>query len=425
VKQIKQKQAINRIVIGDVGSGKTIVAFLVALTYLQGLKNGEVALLAPTEVLAHQHYQSLLQYLETIKTETDFTTPTPIFLSSKLYEIDGEKFTKSKAIIQIQTLQTEGRKLFWVGTHSLLHFEQLDPDLVLIDEQHRFGVQQRKKLTAKDDDTQAHFISFTATPIPRTLALTFFDTLKPHFLETLSSRKAIRTIQNNQENFLESALPLIKSRIDKGEKVYIINAKVLDKEDGEEEDEVWSIKKTFALLEPYFPGEILVVHGKETEKKNILREFKESTEKNILIATTVVEVGVDVGSATLMLILNSERYGLSALHQIRGRIGRNDLEDNLCILYTPQKYRFIKRLGFLKDNNDGFALAEKDLELRGSGDVIGKIQSGFDFEIDELLGLPTEQYEEIKQLAQTAIEQKNLPRLDSYLEKELGKIWEE
>jgi ATP-dependent DNA helicase RecG len=423
--QSKLKQAINRIVIGDVGSGKTIVAFLVALTYLHGIEKGEVALLAPTEVLAHQHYQSLLNYLETIKTQTDFTTPTPIFLSSKLYEIDGEKFTKSKAIKQIEIIKPERQKLFWVGTHSLLHFEQLEPDLVLIDEQHRFGVQQRKKLTTKEDDTQAHFISFTATPIPRTLALTFFDTLKPHFLETLSSRKAIKTIQNNQENFLQSALSLIQKRIEHDEKIYIINAKVLDKEDTDEEDEVWSIKKTHALLEPYFPGEILVVHGKETEKKKILSEFKESKEKHILIATTVVEVGVDVGDATLMLILNSERYGLSALHQIRGRIGRNDKEDNLCVLYTPEKYRFIKRLSFLKETNDGFALAEKDLEIRGSGDVIGKIQSGFDFEIDELLGLPTEQYEAIKLLAQTALEQKTLPRLDTYLEKELGKIWEE
>jgi ATP-dependent DNA helicase RecG len=424
MKQKNKAKAVHRIVIGDVGSGKTIVAFFTALTFLHGVESGEVAMLAPTEVLAYQHYLSLLELTQNISNNTKYEVPEIIFLSSKNREINGEKYTKSKLEKAVENIQNQNKKIFWIGTHSLLHSDQISPDMVLIDEQHRFGVQQRKKLTREQENQEAHFISFTATPIPRTLALTFFDSLQPLFLSKLTDRKPIQTIQKSQENFLEIAKPYIENRIQKCEKIYVINAKVVDKED-DDNDEVWSIKKTSELLEKQFPGKVLSVHGKEKEKKAILNEFKTSPDKHILVATTVVEVGVDVGQATLMLILNSERYGLSALHQIRGRIGRNDLDDNLCVLFTPEKYQYIKRLRFLKETNDGFVLAEKDLELRGSGDVIGSIQSGFDYDIDELLGLPPEQYEAIKSLAKDAIHRDDLPRLEQYLNKELTKIWEE
>ncbi len=419
---------INRIVIGDVGSGKTIVAFLVALSYLHGLEGGfgDVCLLAPTEVLAYQHYISLRSLIQSISTQTEYTTPITIYLSSKQRYINDEPFTKAQFAKKLIELKENKSQIFWIGTHSLLHLENFAPLLVLIDEQHRFGVEQRKKLTHHNGEleTSAHFISFTATPIPRTLALTLFDSLKPHYLSTLSSRKPIKTTQHTLESFNTTILPLIKARIEDNEKVYVIVTKVQDKEEGEDE-EVWSIKKTTTLLEGYFPDQVLTVHGKEKEKQAILTEFKESESKHILVATTVVEVGVDVGKATLMVIVNAERYGLSALHQIRGRIGRNDKEDNLCVLVTPEKYQFIKRLNYIKQSNDGFELAQKDLELRGGGDVVGKLQSGFDYEIDEILGLEPEKYEELKVLSQTALADPSLSRLHTYVDNELKRVWDE
>jgi ATP-dependent DNA helicase RecG len=224
---------VNRIVIGDVGSGKTIVAFLAALSYLHGLKaaSADVCLLAPTEVLAYQHYISLRQLVKTISTSTEYSTPTTIYLSSKQRYIDDEPYTKAQFTKKISELKESNSHIFWIGTHSLLHLENLTPLLVLVDEQHRFGVEQRKKLSNQNEhkDISAHFISFTATPIPRTLALTLFDSLKPHYLTTLTSRKPIKTIQQTLESFDSTIVPLIRGRVSNNEKVYIIVSKVQDK----------------------------------------------------------------------------------------------------------------------------------------------------------------------------------------------------
>jgi ATP-dependent DNA helicase RecG len=428
--QISTKPALNRIVIGDVGSGKTIVAFIIALAYLHGIETGQVAILAPTEVLAYQHYLSILDLSSRLIEKGIQNNIFYIFCTSKETKINGEKLTKTKFEKAILDLIESKAKLFWIGTHSLLHKPQLNADLVMIDEQHRFGVEQRKKLTSNKQDFEdmyAHFISFTATPIPRTLALTFFDSLKPHFLDTLSSRTPIKTSRLNQEDFETQVIPKIQAEIEKGYKAYIICTKVLDPED-DEKNEVWSIKKTSELVEKYFPNQVLTVHGKDKEKKNILQSFKESSDKNILVATTVIEVGVDVAQATIAVILNAERYGLAALHQIRGRVGRNTVENNYCILVTPEKYKFIKRLQYLQESTNGFVLAEKDLEIRGSGDIIGKTQSGFDHDIDAMIGLDPENYQNIKSLVDSldfSTLSSALPRLHAYIQKESQKVWEE
>ena len=497
------KPSINRIVIGDVGSGKTIVSFLIALSYLQGLDFGEVALLAPTEVLAYQHYLKLWEmvgieggkspYLgggnevdggrissqnaDTVVTSTD---PTPkntviqsvaknpqqskalseikitpsgeachpsrgeslnyqpffqnlvvVFLSGKNIEINGVKFTPAKFKVEIKKLQEANKHFFWVGTHALLFSEYITPDLVLVDEQHRFGVRQRAKLTEKQFDLQPHFVSFTATPIPRTLALTMYQSLKPHFLAKLANRNPILTRIATFDKLETEIVAKIQAELDLDRKVYVICPAVEETEDTEEKKALYSVTKATKVLQKYFGDQVFSVHGKMKEKKDILTEFKESKDKNILVATTVVEVGVDVRDASIVVILNAERFGLSALHQIRGRVGRNDFEQNYCILVTEKEFSFSKRLRYLCEYQDGFKLAEMDLELRGAGDMIGQTQSGFGDEVGEMLGLDPKTYAQIADLVSfqnvnSKIELKQkLPRLFNYLEREKNRVWEE
>jgi len=415
-KNLDLKPAINRIVIGDVGSGKTIVAFLISLVYLQGLKSGMVAMLAPTEVLAFQHYQKLLEY-QKLWDDKFVNQVQFVFLTSKLIQLNGEKLTK-KAFSQVDLKE---KSVFWVGTQALLFNQDIQPEIVLVDEQHRFGVNQRQQIAQN-----SHFISFSATPIPRTLALTVYRSLQPHFLDTLQNRSPIATSLNIFENLYPELVNKIKVELSKNRKIYIICARVEDTED--DTDKPWSITKTTKFFENYFPEQILSVHGKLAQKKDILTEFKESETKNILIATTVVEVGVDVPEATLVIILNAERFGLSALHQIRGRVGRNEYLDNQCILVTSKEFYRSKRLQYICRLQNGFEIAEKDLELRGSGDLIGTAQSGFGGEIDSLLGLNPELYYQINNLVEnlepSEIAEK-LPRLQKYLIQESSKVWEE
>jgi ATP-dependent DNA helicase RecG len=463
------KPSINRIVIGDVGSGKTIVAFLVALCYLQGLHFGEISLLAPTEVLAYQHYIKLWEMVclekqnvdigldskngDTVIASTNsrskngrnknsginsaarykdfFENLVVVFLSGKNVEINGVKFTPAKFKVEIKKLQENNKHFFWVGTHALLFSEHISPDLVLVDEQHRFGVRQRAKLTEKQYDIQPHFVSFTATPIPRTLALTMYQSLKPHFLEKLANRNPILTRITTFDKLETEIVKNIQKELDLGRKVYVICPAVEETEDTEEKKALYSVTKATKVLQKYFGDQVFSVHGKMKEKKDILIEFKESKNKNILVATTVVEVGVDVRDASLVVILNAERFGLSALHQIRGRVGRNDFEQNYCILVTEKEFSFSKRLRYLCQYQDGFKLAEMDLELRGSGDMIGQSQSGFGDEVGEMLGLDPLTYSKIADLvtAQQVNETKNLkqklPRLYNYLEREKNRVWEE
>ena len=418
-------QPINRIVIGDVGSGKTIVAFGVALTYLKGLQgSGEVAMLAPTEVLAYQHYQKLLELKNQQKDRLEFMSV--IYQGGKKHEIDGEALTKAKFVKKLNEIKNTGQKLFWIGTHALLYSNEILPDLVMIDEQHRFGVRQRSKLSGTTLDYQPHFISFTATPIPRTLALTIYRSLKPHFLERLAGRNSIVTKIFEFKELTGRILQEIEIRIKNNQKVYVLCPKVEDL-DEEDKDGLWSVQKTGKWLRTHFTNQVLEVHGKLSDKKNILVEFKTSNTKNILVATTVIEVGVDVADATLMIILNAERFGLAALHQIRGRVGRNSLDNNACFLVANEKAKFSKRLQYLVEYQDGNILAEKDLELRGSGNLLGVGQSGFDDEMQMMMGLSPSICNDIFELVKSVDLKnlENLPRLKKYLESEKSKVWEE
>jgi ATP-dependent DNA helicase RecG len=423
-KQPSTTLAVNRIVIGDVGSGKTIVAFVLALNYLFGLENSQVALIAPTEVLAYQHYQKLLQLKESQLESLNWLDC--IYLSGKGAYLNGEKLTLKKFKESITSKLQIDHKLFWVGTHALLFSEDIKPDIVMVDEQHRFGVKQRAKLAKATEDISPHFISFTATPIPRTLALTFYDSLKPSFLETLAGRNTISTSIESFDRLQNSIFGQIKQTLESGKKVYII-CPAVEESDDETKKALWSVTKTTKLLKSYFGDQVLSVHGKMATKKDIISEFKESADKNILVATTVVEVGVDVGEATLMVILNAERFGLSALHQIRGRVGRNNYDNNKCILVTEKEFLGSKRLKYLCEISDGFALAQKDLELRGSGNIVGAMQSGFGDDLDSIIGLNPELYENIKEVVDKLDFEKldELPRLKNYLQKEALAVWEE
>jgi len=373
-------------------------------------------------VLGFQHYQKLLENIGAWE-DSFFEQLDVVYLSNKNNYVNGQKVTK-----KVFENREKRKHQFYIGTHALLFRPEIVPDLVMVDEQHRFGVNQRQKLTKASESVEniaPHFLSFTATPIPRTLALTVFKSLQPHFLKTLSERRPIETKINTFENLETGIVSAISDEIAKNRKVYIICAKVEDKE---EADDIWSVAKAANLFEKYFPGKILTVHGKLAEKKDILQAFKDDPDKNILVATTVVEVGVDVRQASLVVILNAERFGLSALHQIRGRVGRNDYEDNACILVTQKEYQRSRRLRYLCELQDGFKIAEKDLELRGSGDFLGKAQSGFQDEIENLLGLNPELYyqisEYVDQLDFDTLGE-NLPRLARYLDVESAKVWEE
>ncbi|MEM1312571.1 MAG: DEAD/DEAH box helicase [Patescibacteria group bacterium] len=418
------KKSVNRIVIGDVGSGKTIIAFLTALTYMKSLEKSVVVLLAPTEVLAFQHYTKLISYLN-IWSDNFFDQVDFIYLSNRSIYLNNLKITK-KSLTKAELKSHR----FYIGTHALLFVSEINPDFVLVDEQHRFGVSQRQHLTTSKNDSEKefspHFVSFTATPIPRTLALTVFQSLKPLFLKSLKFREKILTNIVSFVSFEDKVVDAIKAELDKKRKIYVICARVEDKEEGEED--LWSVKKAVDTLEGFFPDRILSVHGKLKNKKDILKEFKDSTDKHILVATTVVEVGVDVAEATLVVILNAEKFGLSALHQIRGRVGRNSYQDNQCLLVTTDQYLRSRRLKYLCQYQDGFEIAEKDLELRGGGDIIGKAQSGFEEDIQNLMGLNQEMYYNITELVNsldlTSLE-KDMPRLYNYLEKESAKVWEE
>lgn len=436
--------ASQSLVIGDVGSGKTAVAFMIGLNYLLGLNKSEVALLAPTEVLAFQHYTNLISWLEIFKQKkingffanSESLTNTNgqelinvIYVSAKEILINNVKVSKKKLEQEIKNFS----RIFWIGTHALLHKESIRPDLVMVDEQHRFGVNQRKSLNSKtninsqdlDNNSQnlaSHFISFTATPIPRTLSLTLLDTLQPHFLQLIRPKQIFTTVLSFED--LDTKIrPAIELHIQKNRKIFLIVPKI----DEDETDQLWNVSKLNIWAEKNFPKKVMQVHGKVKDKTVILKDFANSDEIKILVSTTVIEVGVDIAQASLMIIFNAERFGLAALHQLRGRIGRNEFLDNQCILLTNNYSVNKPRLQFLTESTDGYEIAEKDLQLRGSGDIIGNQQSGFLEEIEDVVGLDTSIYPEMKNFVDGLDwpEINSLPRLKKYLQKTVADIWQE
>lgn len=370
---MEQPTPMNRLLQGDVGSGKTIVAALAALEAVSA--GGQVAMLAPTAILANQHYEGLMKLLSGFGVKTALLTGA----------------TKHKKELKKQIIG--GKIDFVIGTHALLtddtEFDNLE--LVIIDEQHRFGVKQRQKLMLKSPAGVApHLLSMTATPIPRSLQLTVFGDLDVSILNELpAGRQPVKTAILTEVETTEKLYPEMRNILNSppdtkkhgpkahGQQIYWICKAIEDGKDIDGGSEVTSVKKRCKRLKEVFPKQkIEFLHGKmkPAEKDEVMERFA-SGEIDILVSTTVVEVGVDVPNATLMVIENAESYGLAQLHQLRGRVGRG-ASKAYCYLLTSGDMAPSRRLRELEKSSDGFYLAEIDLKLRGPGEIYGALQHG-------------------------------------------------
>ncbi len=357
---VLQGKHMNRLVQGDVGSGKTLVALL---TMLMAVGNGfQAALIAPTEILAGQHYETISSLLKELPISIRLLTGS----------------TKKKQRVEIHECLVNGQLNLLIGTHALMEdtvkFSNLG--LVVIDEQHRFGVAQRAKMRAKNV-TEPHVLIMTATPIPRTLAMTFYGDLDVSVIDELPpGRKPVTTVHRYESHRLR-VFGFIKEEVQKGRQVYIVYPLIQESETLDFNN----LMSGFEAISRAFPlpdYKISMVHGKlKPEEKDFEMQRFVKGETQIMVATTVIEVGVNVPNASVMIIESAERFGLSQLHQLRGRVGRG-AEQSYCILMTGDKLSkdSLKRLETMVSTNDGFEIAEVDLQLRGPGDIMGTQQSG-------------------------------------------------
>lgn len=352
-KDMTSSRRMNRMLQGDVGSGKTVVG--VIASYINFLAKYQTALMAPTEVLAIQHYETIRNLLSGTKMRID------LLIGSMKKKEKDEVVEKLKA----------GKIDFIIGTHALIsdnvEFKKLG--LVITDEQHRFGVNQRASL--KNKGLLPDTLYMSATPIPRTFALTIYGDMDISNIKTKpSGRKDINTIIKTEKE-LESVYEMMKQEVEKKHQVFIVSP-LIEESETLDLTTVNTIKRNIDL---YFNKKIKssILHGKlsKQDKDKIMKEFKDG-KTDILISTTVIEVGIDIKNATMMVIFDAERFGLATLHQLRGRVGRNEY-DSTCILIGSKS---CKRLKVLEESNDGFYITEKDYEMRGEGDLFGVKQSG-------------------------------------------------
>jgi ATP-dependent DNA helicase RecG len=358
VDDMQRPTPMNRLLQGDVGAGKTIVALLAALV---AMENGlQVAFMAPTEILAEQHYLSLRKLLEQSRFHVELLTGTTTGLRRR----------------DLLARLSAGDVHLVVGTHALVqgtvNFRSLG--LVVIDEQHRFGVVQRATLRAKG--LQPDVLVMTATPIPRTLALTVYGDLDVSVMRDMPpGRRAIATTVKG-ESRREAVYALVKEQLDAGRQAYVVYPLV---EESEKVDLRAATEMADHLAQEVFPQyRLALLHGrlKQDAKDRVMRAFS-AGDIQLLVSTTVIEVGIDVPGATIMVIEHAERFGLSQLHQLRGRVGRGDHQSHCILLYQyPISKQGRDRLAALADTNDGFEIAERDLQLRGPGDFFGTRQSG-------------------------------------------------
>ena len=356
---------MNRLLQGDVGSGKTVVAGLAMYAAVTAGK--QAALMVPTEILAEQHLQSL----------------TSLFPSLKILLLTGS-LKAAERRERLELIQT-GQVDLIVGTHALIqegvHFHDLG--LVIIDEQHRFGVAQRRILREKGQNPDV--LMMTATPIPRTLAITAFGDMDVSIIDQMpAGRKEIitRWVKHQQLNLV---LDWLVKEIQKGSQAYVISPLI-------EESEALDLKNAIALEEEliaYFGdrARIALLHGKMKgeEKEAIMQAFKQG-EIDLLVSTTVIEVGVNVPNATVMIIMDADRFGLSQLHQLRGRVGRGDKQSYAVLVANPKTESGKRRMKIMTETTNGFVLAEEDLKLRGSGEIFGTRQSGIpEFQVANLI----------------------------------------
>jgi ATP-dependent DNA helicase RecG len=379
LQDLEKPLPMNRLVEGDVGSGKTVVALMAALQVLR--EDLQIAFLAPTEILAQQHFAtaSKLFKIENYKLKISL-------LTNSYSQVNDKETTKLK----LQQLISEGMPGLYIGTHALLSvkvkFKKLA--LVIIDEQHRFGVEQRAQLIDQKKKIP-HLLSLTATPIPRTLQLAFYGALDISQIKTKpSNRKTIVTKLVNSNNRAK-AYDFIRAQIKLGRQAFVITP-LIEQTVG---SEAKSAKKELENMEKVFPEfKIGLLHGKlkSAEKESVMAQFL-ANKINILVSTSVVEVGVDVPNASVMIIEDAEKFGLAQLHQFRGRVGRAE-HQSYCFLFTAVSpsppagegrgegsNNSITRLEEFTKINDGFKLAELDLKQRGFGEVIGESQSGWNF----------------------------------------------
>lgn len=374
---------MNRLLQGDVGSGKTIVAILATLqTAGAGF---QTVLLAPTEILAKQHYDT---FRAVLGADEDIALLTRTYASA-----NGQDISKAELTKQIKT----GQIKMCIGTHALLQDNLEFPKLglVIIDEQHRFGVGQRSFLInvgagkpaqgkSSAAATRPHLLSMSATPIPRTLAMSLYADLSVSTLSQVpTGRKPVQTTVVPEAQ-REKAYDFIRAEVKKGRQAFIVTPRVEDTE----ASEVRSVKKEYARLQKeVFPNLRLgLLYGKMkgAEKEVVMAAFAQG-ELDILVTTSVIEIGIDIANATAMIVEGSERFGLAQLHQLRGRIGRNNFDCRCFLFTTLDSQQDTKRLSALSKTTDGFALAELDLQERGFGDLFGKEQSGFMFRFPKFI----------------------------------------
>ena len=355
---LASSEPMLRLLQGDVGSGKTIVAVFALIQAVEN--NFQAAIMAPTEILARQHLQNFTQYLESLNIQIAY--------------LSGSQNTQERRE-QISLIES-GKAKVVIGTHALfqdsVNFKDLS--LVIIDEQHKFGVHQRLSLTKKANNTP-HQLVMTATPIPRSLTMSAYADLDTSIIDELPpGRQAVETIalSNLRRDELISKMRKISNE---GRQIYWVCTLIEESEALRAE----SAEKTFKYLKDHLKDlTVVMIHGRLTkvEKESIMKDF-ENGRINLLVATTVIEVGVNVPNASLMIVENAERLGLAQLHQLRGRVGRGS-EKSICILMyqSPLSDYAKERLDILRQSNDGFMIAQKDLELRGPGEILGTQQTG-------------------------------------------------
>ena len=350
---------MNRLIQGDVGSGKTILAFL---SLIMCVANGfQGAMMAPTEVLARQHYETLLEMQKKYHLQIH-----PVLLTGS---------TPARERREIYARVESGEADIILGTHALIQEKVIYHNLALVitDEQHRFGVRQRESLMQKGDS--AHVLVMSATPIPRTLAIILYGDLHISVLDELpADRLPIKNCVVNT-SYRQTAYKFIEKEVAAGRQVYVICPMV---EEGEMEELEDVSSYTLKLKKALSPSiQIACLHGrmKAAQKNRIMEDFG-AHHIDVLVSTTVIEVGINVPNATVMMVENAERFGLAQLHQLRGRVGRGDKQSYCIFISKSKRPETMKRLKILNESNDGFYIASQDLALRGPGDLFGIRQSG-------------------------------------------------
>jgi len=405
---LKSMYSMNRLLQGDVGSGKTVVAFYGA--YLSACNGYQSAIIAPTEILARQHYE----FAKKIFTSTDINI-----------EILTSSMTKNEKNMALDNISS-GKVDIIIGTHSIFsdNVEFKNLSYIVIDEQHRFGVEQRKKL--KEKGISPDILVMSATPIPRSMSLVVYGDLE---FTTLKSRPKPQNIKTNivSATKQDDMWNYIDDKIQNGSKVYVVCSKI-DEDNDNESVKKYSAKNMFEFLKTKFtPSQIALIHGKlgKDKQNHVIEKFRKGI-INILVSTTIVEVGVDVPEADIMVIATPERFGLATLHQLRGRVGRNGEESHCFCLADNLNEKSYERIAFFKNHSNGFEIADYDLSSRGSGSILGTNQHGTDNGLfskitSSLYGTAKEILEEIKK--DPKIYYNVLEKGDKlYSEKILGKV---